>query len=137
MEQEIAFRSTAVRAEGDGELRVEGDLTIVGTTKPIAFELEIGDDGALRGDRLVTQTDWEMKPYSALFGALKVADEVEVDGRGPPAASVAVDGLRVEAALDARRQRAGAVRVQGDVLDRLHLVGVAAVTGDPARRSTT
>jgi hypothetical protein len=31
----------------------------------------------------VTQTRWGMKPYSALFGALKVLDDVEVvlDGR--------------------------------------------------------
>ena len=27
---------------------------------------------------MVTQSVWGMKPYSALFGALKVADEVEV-----------------------------------------------------------
>jgi Flp pilus assembly protein TadB len=32
----------------------------------------------LRGAAVVKQTDWGMKPYSALFGALKVADEVEV-----------------------------------------------------------
>jgi hypothetical protein len=27
----------------------------------------------------VKQTDWGMKPYSGLFGALKVVDEVEVE----------------------------------------------------------
>jgi hypothetical protein len=26
----------------------------------------------------VTQSEWGMKPYSALFGTLKVADDVEV-----------------------------------------------------------
>ena len=35
-------------------------------------------DGTLRGSVVVKQSDWDMKPYSALFGALKVADEVEV-----------------------------------------------------------
>ena len=73
-----------------------------------------------------------MKPYSALFGALKVKDEVQVVLEGHLGASVAVDGLRVEPALDARRQSAGAVRVEGDVLDRLHLRRVAAVAGGPA-----
>ena len=82
MKQGISFRSTAVRAEGDGKVRVEGDLTIVGTTEPIAFELEIGDDGALAGAATVTQTRWGMKPYSALFGALKLADDVEVTAEG-------------------------------------------------------
>ena len=33
---------------------------------------------ALTGSATVKQSDWGMKPYSALFGALKVADEVEV-----------------------------------------------------------
>ena len=53
--------------------------------------------------------------------------------RSRPAAGTLspVDGLRVEAALDARRQLAGAVRVEGDVLDRLDLRRVAAVSLDP------
>lgn len=86
VKQGIEFRSTGVREEGDGRVAVEGELTIVGTTKPIAFELEIGDGGALSGAATVTQTDWGMKPYSTLFGALKVADEVEVAAEGhlPP-----------------------------------------------------
>jgi len=75
--QDIAFRSTAV--EGDGTtLGVTGDLTLAGTTKPVAFDLTVAGDGALRATAAVTQTDWGMKPYSALFGALKVADGVEV-----------------------------------------------------------
>jgi polyisoprenoid-binding protein YceI len=86
LKQAIEFRSTGVRAEGDWRIVVEGELTIVGTTKPIAFELEIGDGGALSGAATLTQTNWGMKPYSALFGALKVADEVEVAAEGhlPP-----------------------------------------------------
>ena len=28
---------------------------------------------------MVKQTEWGMKPYTALFGALKVADEVRVE----------------------------------------------------------
>ena len=35
-------------------------------------------DGRLTGTATVKQTDWGMKPYTALFGTLKVADEVEV-----------------------------------------------------------
>ena len=79
-----------------------------------------------------------MKPYSALFGALKVKDEVEVvlEGQLSPG-SVAVHGLRVEPALDARGQGARAVRVERDVLDRLDLSRVAAVAGDPAAVATS
>jgi polyisoprenoid-binding protein YceI len=77
--QDVTFRSTRVESAADGSrLSVQGDLTIVGQTQPIAFDLAIGDDGTLSATAVVTQTAWGMKPYSALFGALKVGDDVEV-----------------------------------------------------------
>jgi hypothetical protein len=75
--QNIAFRSTHVQAAGD-RLQVAGELTVAGGTQPIAFDLEAGADGTIAGSAIVTQTRWGIKPYSALFGALKVLDEVEV-----------------------------------------------------------
>jgi polyisoprenoid-binding protein YceI len=83
--QDISFRSTSVQADGD-TLRAKGDLTIVGNTQPIEFELLGGAGGELSGSAVVTQTAFGMKPYSALFGALKVKDEVEVvlDGHPEP-----------------------------------------------------
>ena len=71
--RDIAFRSTAV----DGG-RVEGELTLAGQTRPLALDVAIGDDGAVSATVTITQSDWGMKPYSALFGTLKVFDEVEV-----------------------------------------------------------
>lgn len=77
--QAITFRSTRVQQGSDGGgLRVEGDLTLLGTSRPIAFDLPVGGDGTLGAAVTVRQTDWGIKPYSTLFGALKVADEVEV-----------------------------------------------------------
>jgi hypothetical protein len=32
----------------------------------------------VRGHATITQSGWGMKPYSALFGTLKVLDEVEI-----------------------------------------------------------
>ena len=83
--QDIGFRSTSVQADGD-TLRAQGDLTIVGNTQPVAFDLVRGDGGELSGTAVVTQTAFGMKPYSALFGALKVKDEVQVvlDGHLEP-----------------------------------------------------
>ena len=75
--QDIVFRSTRVESTAGG-LSVEGDLTLAETTEPIAFDLAIGDDGTLAATAVVRQTRWGMKPYSALWGALKVLDEVEV-----------------------------------------------------------
>jgi hypothetical protein len=75
----IAFRSSHVApaAGGDG-LRVEGELDLLGTRRPVAFDVAPGADGRLAGSARLRQTDWGIKPYSALFGTLKVADEVEV-----------------------------------------------------------
>jgi polyisoprenoid-binding protein YceI len=76
--QPITFRSTEVQAGDDGGLSVRGDLTLLGATRPLAFEVGVGDHGALTALTVIKQSDWGMKPYSALFGALKVVDEVEV-----------------------------------------------------------
>lgn len=76
---DIVFRSSEVSSAADGGgLSVQGDLTLAGKTQPIDFELAIGDDGSLGATAVVTQTRWGMKPYSALFGALKVLDDVDV-----------------------------------------------------------
>jgi polyisoprenoid-binding protein YceI len=36
----LSFRSTAVKRDGDGELKVEGDLTIHGVTRKVEFAVE-------------------------------------------------------------------------------------------------
>jgi polyisoprenoid-binding protein YceI len=73
----ISFRSETLEAAGDDRWRVEGKLTLAGSTQPISFDL-IVRDGVVQATALVTQTRWGMKPFSALFGTLKVLDEVEV-----------------------------------------------------------
>jgi polyisoprenoid-binding protein YceI len=77
--QDIRFRSTRVQTEADGgKIHAEGELTLFGATQPIAFDLVVGNAGNLRASAVVTQSAWGVKPYSALFGALKVKDEVQV-----------------------------------------------------------
>jgi polyisoprenoid-binding protein YceI len=75
--EQIVFRSTEV-TETAGGLSVRGDLTLLGATRPLAFDVAVAD-GALTAVAVVKQTDFGIKPYSALFGALKVADEVKVE----------------------------------------------------------
>lgn len=72
----ISFQSTSVEQAGDG-LKVSGDLEMGGKTKPVTFDLS-ESGGTLSGSAAVKQSDWGIKPYSALFGALKVNDEVKV-----------------------------------------------------------
>ena len=75
----IEFHSTRVEFGADGgPTRVDGELELAGERHPITAELTTAEDGRLTGTATVKQSDWGMKPYSALFGALKVADEVEV-----------------------------------------------------------
>ncbi len=76
--QGITFRSTRVAAANDARgARVEGDLTLLGETRPIAFDLTV-DDGTLAAVAVIRQTEWGITPYSTLFGALKLADEVGI-----------------------------------------------------------
>jgi polyisoprenoid-binding protein YceI len=83
--QAITFRSSRVEQSPEGSLAVEGGLTLLGATRPLSFAVAVGDDGTLACRAVVKQTDWGMKPYSALFGTLKVVDEVELslDARLP------------------------------------------------------
>ena len=72
----IVFRSSAVRRAVE-RVEVAGELELAGKTRPLTFALTDAG-GHITGSALLKQTDWGMKPYSALFGTLKVADVVEI-----------------------------------------------------------
>jgi polyisoprenoid-binding protein YceI len=80
----IAFRSTSVESE-DATMTVAGDLTMAGRTRPVSARLDVDADGRVTGTIPVTQSEWGIKPYRGLMGALKVRDEVEIviDARAP------------------------------------------------------
>ena len=83
----IEFRSTEVEPlDGGRRLRVNGELSMNGATHPLGFELDVRPDGKVTGGATVRQSDWGIKPYSGLFGALKVKDEVEVVAEAGPGA---------------------------------------------------
>jgi hypothetical protein len=73
----IEFRSTAMTVNGN-RIDVDGELELSGERGPVSFALEL-NDGHVTGAARIKQTDWGMKPYSALFGTLKVADEVQIE----------------------------------------------------------
>jgi polyisoprenoid-binding protein YceI len=70
----------------DGAL-VEGDLTMAGATRPTSARLAVTPDGRVSSTVALTQSDWGIKPYRGLMGALKVRDAVDVvvEARLPPA----------------------------------------------------
>ncbi|MBM4281779.1 MAG: YceI family protein [Deltaproteobacteria bacterium] len=90
----ISFTSTACRGDvdGDGTLSVDGDLTIRDVTRPVTWSVtyRVGSDGRLfaQGNLTVSQTEFGITPYSAFFGAVRVADDVDLafDLVGSPAA---------------------------------------------------
>ncbi|MEA2138950.1 MAG: hypothetical protein QOG56_2100 [Solirubrobacteraceae bacterium] len=76
----IGFTSSSV-ADADGGLAVSGDLEMGGKSKPVEFVVN-GDGGNVTGSATIKQSDWGIKPYSALFGALKVNDELTIEVEG-------------------------------------------------------
>jgi polyisoprenoid-binding protein YceI len=73
----IMFRSTAVTGAPES-FTIDGELTIMGETRPVTVRGRIAD-GRASGSATVVQSHWGIKPYSAFFGALKLADEVGVE----------------------------------------------------------
>lgn len=75
--QPIKFSSSSVQSSGD-TLIVQGDLTMAGSTRPARFQLQLDETGRVSGTVPVVQSEWGIKPYRGLMGALKVRDTVEV-----------------------------------------------------------
>ncbi|WP_068534042.1 YceI family protein [Tsukamurella pulmonis] len=79
----IEYRSASIDPTENG-FRVQGELTICGTTKPRDFALLYQDAEpapALSVAVPVRQTDFGIKPFSLMMGTLQVADEVTVVAR--------------------------------------------------------
>ena len=74
---EITFVSTSVKSAGGDKVTVLGDLTIMGTTRPASVDIAVTGNKAT-GTTTIKQSDWGIKPFSALMGALKLADAVTI-----------------------------------------------------------
>lgn len=75
----ITFASTTVKPLSGNQTTVTGNLTICGQVRPADLELTVADDGSATGTMRVVQSQWGIKPFSALLGALKVKDEVVIE----------------------------------------------------------
>lgn len=77
---QITFRSTSISGT-TGSVTVQGDFTMRGVTKPLSVPMQLTEtDGTVRavGQVQIKQSDFGYQPYSALFGALKVKDAVDL-----------------------------------------------------------
>jgi polyisoprenoid-binding protein YceI len=75
---QITFRSSRISATGDGQWRVEGDLSLHGVTRPVTLTVKRTGD-AYTAHTVLKQTDFAIKPVSVGGGLVKVKNEVEID----------------------------------------------------------
>jgi polyisoprenoid-binding protein YceI len=76
----ITFGANAIDKTDDG-YRLTGTLTILDTSREQVVDVRTDDQGAnwwLSSETTVRQSDFGVKPYSQLLGALRVADDVVV-----------------------------------------------------------
>ena len=73
----ISFRSTCIQGKND-VYHVKGDLTLHGVIHPIEFDAKTTHGKDLKGKVTLSQKDYGIKPYKALFGTLRVKNEVEI-----------------------------------------------------------
>ncbi len=76
--QPATFVASRVIVSGDGG-SVDGTLTIHGADRPLRLAVVHGDAHQYRGTATVTQSAFGIKPYSGMFGTLKVRDEVQIE----------------------------------------------------------
>lgn len=74
---EISFTSNAVQPNGDAAT-ISGDLKIMGKTNPVSVKLA-SSGGKVKGNFSVVQSNWGIKPFQAMMGALKVKDQVDIE----------------------------------------------------------
>jgi len=75
---EISFKSSRIEKVGDGQWKVEGDLSLHGVTKPVTLTVKrTGESYAAH--TVLKQTDFGIKPITVGGGMIKVKNEVELD----------------------------------------------------------
>jgi polyisoprenoid-binding protein YceI len=72
------FTSTAIRpAAGGGE--IEGSLKLAGASGTVTLTVTANGDAGWKATGTVVQSQYGIKPYKGLMGALRVADAVTVE----------------------------------------------------------
>ena len=84
----ISFKSTKCEGTG-GSIKVMGNFTLRGVSKPVTVPMTLSADGAkftAKGTLKLKGSDFGMKPFEALLGQLKNADELSftIDVVGAP-----------------------------------------------------
>ena len=73
---EITFQSTGVTG-GPSQLTISGTLTIVGNSQPATLDVSV-QDTKVTAKTTIVQSQFGIKPFSAMLGALKVRDSIDL-----------------------------------------------------------
>ena len=73
---QITFTSSEV-----SDSQAKGDLSIAGGSSQISVPIRVSGD-KISGSVTLNQTDYGIKPYKGLMGALKLKDQVTVEFEG-------------------------------------------------------
>jgi polyisoprenoid-binding protein YceI len=81
---EIVFKSTDVtgksRGNGEYDLKIHGDLTLLGVTRRIEIPAQVtlsGNDLRAHGEFSINRSDFKVKATSAMHGLIRVRDKIK------------------------------------------------------------
>ena len=76
---EASFSATGFAPDATGGGTIDGTLTLHGQSRPLRLTVTRTGDGRYQATASVVQSQFGIKPYSGMFGALKLRDEVELE----------------------------------------------------------
>jgi polyisoprenoid-binding protein YceI len=76
---EASYSATTFTPDTSGGGTIDGTLTLHGQSRPLRLQVTRTADGQYRASGTVVQTQFGIKPYSGMFGALKLRDDVEIE----------------------------------------------------------
>ncbi len=74
---EARFQSRSVERRGDGGYDLVGDLTLHGVTRPLRASTQVAGGGQ-QLDLTLHQPDFEIVPFRAMMGTLKIQADVKI-----------------------------------------------------------
>jgi polyisoprenoid-binding protein YceI len=74
-----AYAATSFTPDDAGGGAIDGTLTLHGQSHPLRLQVSKTGDNQYRATATVVQSQFGIKPYSGMFGALKLRDDVDLE----------------------------------------------------------
>ncbi len=76
---EATFVAERFEPDGSGGGAISGTLTLHGQSRPLRLQVTRTGEDKYRATTSIVQSEYGIKPYSGMFGALKLRDSVDVE----------------------------------------------------------